>query len=127
MACMCGDTHCGSCGPAQGNTKCSSCGEWEDDHAEHESDMVFEHYDKVMTFIKSLASGITPFDYHVIRTAARDLLAKLKAESCKHDEVLCEEKARLEAEAEAADEEAAQLREKEYWDSHEKWYHENKT
>jgi hypothetical protein len=28
---MCGDTHCWSCGPAQGNSKCSVCGKWADD------------------------------------------------------------------------------------------------
>lgn len=29
--CMCGDTHCRSCGPAQGNNKCYACGIWDDD------------------------------------------------------------------------------------------------
>lgn len=29
--CMCGDTHCSSCGPAQGNYKCQVCGKWADD------------------------------------------------------------------------------------------------
>jgi len=28
MACMCGDTYCWSCGPAQGNSKCNICGKW---------------------------------------------------------------------------------------------------
>lgn len=28
MACMCGDTYCWSCGPAQGNSKCEACGVW---------------------------------------------------------------------------------------------------
>ena len=31
MACMCGDTHCRSCGPAQGNNRCSVCGNCDDD------------------------------------------------------------------------------------------------
>ena len=31
MACMCGDTHCPSCGPAQGNSRCRICGTWADD------------------------------------------------------------------------------------------------
>lgn len=31
MPCMCGDTHCRSCGPAQGNNRCEACGEWDDD------------------------------------------------------------------------------------------------
>lgn len=31
MACMCGDTHCNSCGPAQGNYKCRVCKLWTDD------------------------------------------------------------------------------------------------
>lgn len=31
MACMCGDIHCPSCGPAQGNNRCSACGNWADD------------------------------------------------------------------------------------------------
>jgi hypothetical protein len=29
--CMCGDTQCSSCGPAQGNSKCLACGRWADD------------------------------------------------------------------------------------------------
>jgi len=29
--CMCGDTHCHSCGPAQGNFQCGFCNEWADD------------------------------------------------------------------------------------------------
>lgn len=28
MSCMCGDTYCWSCGPAQGNWHCDSCGAW---------------------------------------------------------------------------------------------------
>lgn len=28
MPCMCGDTYCSSCGPAQGNDKCMFCGKW---------------------------------------------------------------------------------------------------
>lgn len=28
MPCMCGDTYCSSCGPAQGNSKCPNCGKW---------------------------------------------------------------------------------------------------
>ncbi len=31
MPCMCGDTHCRSCGPAQGNNRCEACGKWDDD------------------------------------------------------------------------------------------------
>ncbi len=31
MACMCGDTQCPSCGPAQGNSRCIVCGAWADD------------------------------------------------------------------------------------------------
>lgn len=31
MPCMCGDTYCPSCGPAQGNAKCPWCGCWEAD------------------------------------------------------------------------------------------------
>jgi len=29
MPCMCGDTYCGSCGPAQGNNRCPNCGKWD--------------------------------------------------------------------------------------------------
>ena len=29
--CMCGDTQCPSCGPAQGNFRCPYCGAWDDD------------------------------------------------------------------------------------------------
>ena len=35
MPCMCGDTQCPSCGPAQGNWKCPICGNWADDGCEH--------------------------------------------------------------------------------------------
>ena len=31
MPCMCGDLHCPSCGPAQGNSQCPWCGAWESD------------------------------------------------------------------------------------------------
>ncbi len=31
MPCMCGDTYCYSCGPAQGNSQCDVCGEWSAD------------------------------------------------------------------------------------------------
>lgn len=31
MTCMCGDTYCPSCGPAQGNYKCPNCGMWSAD------------------------------------------------------------------------------------------------
>jgi len=29
--CMCGDTRCSSCGPAQGNNRCFTCGKWDDE------------------------------------------------------------------------------------------------
>ena len=32
MRCMCGDTYCPSCGPAQGNYRCDRCGRWASDH-----------------------------------------------------------------------------------------------
>lgn len=31
MPCMCGDTYCRSCGPAQGNSHCEVCGKWTED------------------------------------------------------------------------------------------------
>lgn len=36
--CMCGDTQCPSCGPAQGNWKCPICRSWADDCCEHMND-----------------------------------------------------------------------------------------
>lgn len=33
--CLCGDTHCPSCGPAQGNWRCPICRAWADDGCEH--------------------------------------------------------------------------------------------
>lgn len=36
--CTCGDTHCSSCGPAQGNWKCPICHVWVDDGCEHIND-----------------------------------------------------------------------------------------
>jgi hypothetical protein len=35
MPCLCGDTHCPSCGPAQGNWQCPFCRAWADDPCEH--------------------------------------------------------------------------------------------
>jgi hypothetical protein len=35
MPCMCGDSHCSSCGPAQGNRRCPLCGAWADEGCEH--------------------------------------------------------------------------------------------
>lgn len=29
--CLCGDTQCSSCGPAQGNYRCTNCGKWTED------------------------------------------------------------------------------------------------
>ena len=34
MPCMCGDTYCWSCGPAQGNYQCPRCGKWSFDSDE---------------------------------------------------------------------------------------------
>lgn len=31
MPCLCGDTYCASCGPAQGNYRCYVCGAWSAD------------------------------------------------------------------------------------------------
>lgn len=36
--CMCGDTHCPSCGPLLGNWKCPLCHCWSDDGCEHIND-----------------------------------------------------------------------------------------
>ncbi len=36
--CLCGDTQCPSCGPAQGNWKCPICGEWADNGCDHIDD-----------------------------------------------------------------------------------------
>jgi len=33
--CLCGDTQCPSCGPAQGNYRCAICHVWADDGCEH--------------------------------------------------------------------------------------------
>ena len=38
MPCMCGDSQCWSCGPAQGNFRCVICGEWADNGCEHLDD-----------------------------------------------------------------------------------------
>lgn len=44
--CLCGDTHCSSCGPAQGNWKCPLCSAWADDGCEH-----FEAYCKTCEMV----------------------------------------------------------------------------
>ena len=36
--CLCGDTHCSSCGPAQGNWRCPICLAWADDCCDHISE-----------------------------------------------------------------------------------------
>lgn len=33
--CLCGDTQCPSCGPAQGNWRCPICRAWADDGCDH--------------------------------------------------------------------------------------------
>lgn len=33
--CLCGDTQCPSCGPAQGNWRCPICRAWQDDGCIH--------------------------------------------------------------------------------------------
>jgi len=33
--CLCGDTHCPSCGPLQGNYRCAICRAWADDGCMH--------------------------------------------------------------------------------------------
>ena len=38
MPCMCGDVHCASCGPSQGNWRCPICRAWADDGCEHVDD-----------------------------------------------------------------------------------------
>jgi len=43
--CMCGDTQCPSCGPAQGNYRCPACHTWADDGCEC-SDEAIEAADK---------------------------------------------------------------------------------
>ena len=35
MPCMCGDTCCPSCGPAQGNWRCLVCREWASEGCDH--------------------------------------------------------------------------------------------
>lgn len=93
MACMCGDTQCSSCGPAQGNGKCPACGEWQDDHAEHELLALTGCAEGILTFLKSLASGVSPMDFHSIRTKARDLLVEMQKsmeqEGCGHEDESC--------------------------------------
>jgi len=98
--CLCGDTQCPSCGPAQGNHQCI-CGEWADSHAEHEADGLIAHADSIMGFLHQLASGVTPLDYVVLRERARELLGLIKDPACQHDEAGCAQRAREDAEAEA--------------------------
>ena len=38
--CMCGDTQCPSCGPAQGNSRCPACRTWADDGCECSDEMI---------------------------------------------------------------------------------------
>jgi hypothetical protein len=99
MPCMCGDLYCGSCGPAQGNVRCSVCGEWAEEHGEHEATAMAESADAVIGFLKSLANGITPIDYIILRKRALELLREIKPE-CEHDDGRCSEEARAQAEAE---------------------------
>ena len=49
--CMCGDTYCKSCGPAQGNNYCENCGMWDMDGGcevpEFCADMMKQYYDSL--------------------------------------------------------------------------------
>lgn len=69
MACMCGDTHCSSCGPAQGNTRCVVCKAWRDDGCEHvdeDSGLLkpeFEQAAKDITDVEHLSDMIEQHQY----------------------------------------------------------------
>jgi hypothetical protein len=56
MPCMCGDTHCSSCGPAQGNWKCIICGSWADDTCEHIDEETGKYKQEFMSEIERLSS-----------------------------------------------------------------------
>lgn len=126
--CMCGDTHCWSCGPAQGNHRCSGCGEWMDDHGEHVSGP-FVMGDEIKVVRGRLKGEVGVV--HKINDASygfysRDTYDKLRwvdarrveegdvelvtpREGCRHDDTQCQEAVKAQAEAEA-DEWLAEMR-----------------
>lgn len=65
MACLCGDTHCHSCGPAQGNWKCPICRCWADDGCEHidedTGDLKFEFQEQARLLAEAEAQADNQF------------------------------------------------------------------
>lgn len=65
MACMCGDTHCSSCGPAQGNWRCPICRAWADDGCEHIDEsgegLKEQFIDQAQTILKAQAEAEKEF------------------------------------------------------------------
>jgi len=61
--CICGDTHCSTCGPLQGNFRCEICDRWtEDGGCENPSvcNAKREHNNKIQD---ALDNHISQFDY----------------------------------------------------------------
>jgi uncharacterized Zn finger protein (UPF0148 family) len=62
---MCGDTHCPSCGPAQGNWQCPICGAWADDgraRVEERGDVKPEHLAEATEKAEAEAEAERPAD-----------------------------------------------------------------
>ena len=130
MSCLCGDTQCWSCGPAQGNEKCSACGEWSDDHACHVESFEVEMQDRT--------GG--PWEYdasYLTRADAEAEVARWIGEGspvdeirivhyppdpgCKHDDARCAEESKQQAEAEAEQERLMDQYAEDYEKARESW------
>lgn len=73
--CLCGDTHCSSCGPAQGNWKCPVCGTWADDGCDHTPEEMAAAESEEM---RREAMDIEDFlDEQTKTTAAKFLMGKM--------------------------------------------------
>ena len=74
MTCMCGDTCCPSCGPAQGNSYCPNCRQWESDGGcvnPQECDLANKEYAKreaheylveTLASLTAQANGVSTWD-----------------------------------------------------------------
>lgn len=71
--CMCGDTHCPSCGQTQGNYQCPICKAWADDCCEH-----FDEDGELKAEFEAQAEQIAKDEAHWWETYAEDVAKERK-------------------------------------------------
>ncbi len=76
--CMCGDTQCSSCGPAQGNWRCPLCNVWQDDGCEH-----FDESGEIKQEFRAAVAEIAAAEARADQEMAEELEALAKIEKVK--------------------------------------------